>query len=106
MSSEEDDIPEVICDVVDVQTLSGLAGLVTYCDPFETPPVLAAAMVQSLLLVSETNRARELFEAVFTRSRKAQAMVVEGHIPVDFLSAVKSHRVASLVLRRLLERRF
>ncbi|CAJ1330526.1 unnamed protein product, partial [Effrenium voratum] len=52
----------------------------------------------------QTARARTLFEAVFVRSRKAQAMVVAGSIPVDFLSAVKTHRVASVVLRRLLAR--
>eukprot|EP00435_Cladocopium_sp_Y103_P065126 s147_g27.t1 len=66
--------------------------------------VLAAAMVQSVLLKAETDRARSLFEAVFVRSRKAQAMVVAGRIPVDFLSSVKMHRVASVVLRRLLAR--
>jgi len=100
----ESDVPEIICDVVEQSTLSGLSGFVQYCDPLQTPPVLAAAMVQSLLLVEQTSRARALFEAVFVRSRKTQAMVVAGSIPVDFLSSVKMHRVASVVLRRLLAR--
>eukprot|EP00434_Breviolum_minutum_P017473 symbB.v1.2.015422.t1/scaffold1151.1/size135147/1 len=100
----ESDVPEIICDVVEQSTLSGLSGFVQYCDPLQTPPVLAAAMVQSLLLVEQTTRARALFEAVFVRSRKTQAMVVAGSIPVDFLSSVKMHRVASVVLRRLLAR--
>eukprot|EP00913_Durusdinium_trenchii_P013001 g12207.t1 len=100
----DDDVPEIICDLVDPSTLSGLAGFVQYCDPLQTPPVLAAAMVQSLLLVQQTANARTLFEAVFVRSRKTQAMVVAGAIPVDFLSSVKAHRAASVVLRRLLAR--
>lgn len=100
----ESDVPEIICDVVEESTLADLSGFVAYCDPLQTPPVLAAAMVQSVLLKAETERARLLFEAVFVRSRKAQAMVVAGRIPVDFLSSVKMHRVASVVLRRLLAR--
>ncbi|CAE8618640.1 unnamed protein product [Polarella glacialis] len=100
----EDDCPEVICDRAEDSTLAGLAGFVHYCDPLQTPPVLSAAMVRSLLLVGQAVRAQSLFEAVFVRSRKAQAMVVSGSIPVDFLSGVKTHRVASVVLRRLLAR--
>lgn len=100
----ENDVPEAICDGAEDAMLSGLAGFVQYCDPLQTPPVLAAAMVRSLLLVNEVTRARTLFEAVFVRSRKAQAMVVSSAIPVDFLCAVKVHRVASVVLRRLLAR--
>lgn len=101
-ASGDDDIPEAICDAVVDSTLIGLAGFVMYCDPAQTPPVLAGTMIRSLLLVSQTARARTLFEAVFVRSRKAQAMVVTGQIPLDFLSSVKIHRAASVVLRRLL----
>jgi len=61
-------------------------------------------MVRSLLLVKQVDRARNLFTDVFVRSRKTQAMVTTGDIPVDFLSSVKRHRVASFVLRRLLAR--
>ncbi|CAE7256401.1 pucI, partial [Symbiodinium sp. KB8] len=101
---QEDDVPEIICDIAEELTLRGLAGFVQYCDPLLTPPVLAAGMVRSLLLVDEATRAKKLFEVVFARSRKAQTMVVAGSIPVDFLSVVKMHRVASVVLRRLLAR--
>eukprot|EP00439_Symbiodinium_sp_Y106_P043434 s980_g5.t1 len=101
---QEDDVPEIICDIAEESTLRGLAGFVQYCDPLLTPPVLAAGMVRSLLLVDEATRAKKLFEVVFARSRKAQTMVVAGSIPVDFLSVVKMHRVASVVLRRLLAR--
>lgn len=100
----EDDVPEAISDVVTNGVLAGLAGLVMYCDPLQTPPVIASAMVRSLLLIGHRKEARALFEAVFVRSRKAQAMVVCGQIPVDFLCTVKTHRIASVVLRRLLAR--
>uniref|UniRef100_A0A7S4PYX1 Uncharacterized protein n=1 Tax=Alexandrium monilatum TaxID=311494 RepID=A0A7S4PYX1_9DINO len=100
----EDDIPEAICDGVTDTTLAGLSGFVAYCDPLQTPPVLAAAMVRSLLLVSQVERARTLFESVFVRSRKVQAMVTGAAIPVDFLGSVRMHRVASIVLRRILAR--
>lgn len=98
------DIPEAICDGVAESTLRRLCGFVAYCDPLLTPPVLAAAMIRSLLIVDQTIRACALFEAVFVRSRKAQAMVVTGDIPIDFLCSVKAHRVSSTVLRRLLGR--
>jgi len=100
----DDDIPEAICDGVIDSTLEGLAAFVPYCDPMQTPPVLAAAMVRALLISKDRVRASSLFEAVFVRSRKAQAMVVTGQVPVDFLCAVKAHRVAARVLRQLLSR--
>jgi len=104
MQQAEDDIPDAICDAVSEKTLAGLAGFVSYCDPMQTPPVIAAAMIRALLLIEQTSRAQSLFEAVFIRLRKAQSLVVAGQIPVNFLCSVKTHRIASVVLRRLLAR--
>jgi len=98
----EGDIPEAICDGVADAVLTSLADFVPFCEPTQTPPVLAASMIRAMLLAGHTVEARRLFEVVFARSRKAQAMVVTNHIPLEFLSVVKKHRAASAVLRRLL----
>eukprot|EP00747_Dinoflagellata_sp_TGD_P025523 gnl/TRDRNA2_/TRDRNA2_131314_c0_seq2.p1 gnl/TRDRNA2_/TRDRNA2_131314_c0~~gnl/TRDRNA2_/TRDRNA2_131314_c0_seq2.p1 ORF type:complete len:880 (-),score=192.00 gnl/TRDRNA2_/TRDRNA2_131314_c0_seq2:88-2727(-) len=98
----DDDIPEAVCDGVTDETLMGLSGFVSYCDPHLIPGGLAAVMIRSLLLVDNAAHARTLFDAVFAKSHKAQAMIVNGKIPVDFLSDVKSQRAASMVLRRRL----
>merc|ERR1712050_244180 len=112
-AEQEADIPEAICDGVTDATLAALAGFVFYCDPAQTPPVLAAAMVRAMLVVKSAQgeaqdkyreKAKALFEVIFIRSRKAQAMVTTGAIPAEFLSSVKAHRVASVVLRKLLAR--
>lgn len=109
----DDDIPDALCDYVTSDCLLSLAALVQYCVPAQTPPVLAATMVRALLLADEADQAaspaaaqaaaaQKLFEAIFTRSRKVQSMVVDGKVPVDFLVSVKSHKSASSVLRKLL----
>ncbi|CAJ1379014.1 unnamed protein product, partial [Effrenium voratum] len=40
-SKTEYDVPEIICDIAEDATLSGLAGFVQYCDPVQTPPAAA-----------------------------------------------------------------
>eukprot|EP00927_Polykrikos_kofoidii_P061056 TRINITY_DN55948_c0_g1_i1.p1 TRINITY_DN55948_c0_g1~~TRINITY_DN55948_c0_g1_i1.p1 ORF type:complete len:918 (-),score=168.44 TRINITY_DN55948_c0_g1_i1:29-2782(-) len=100
----EDDVPEVVCDGVTNECLVNLAGFVGYCEAGQTPPGMAATMVRALLLTDQKARARALFEAIFVRSRKVQDMVVAGQIPVDFLCSVKTHRIASVVLKRLVGR--
>eukprot|EP00929_Paragymnodinium_shiwhaense_P033891 TRINITY_DN18525_c1_g1_i1.p1 TRINITY_DN18525_c1_g1~~TRINITY_DN18525_c1_g1_i1.p1 ORF type:complete len:1091 (+),score=312.50 TRINITY_DN18525_c1_g1_i1:79-3351(+) len=100
----DNDIPEALCDGVSCDTLTNLAGLVQYCEALQTPPVLAAAMLRALMLTHQTADAQSLFQTIFVRSRKAQSMVVAGELPADFLCAVKEHRSAAIVLRRLLAR--
>lgn len=102
--NDQEDVTQELCDQVPDACLDKLSGLVAHIEAALTPPIIAAAMVRALLLVRSDDKADALFQAVFPRSPKVRAMVVEREVPVAFLRGVARHRAASVTLRRMLAR--
>mmetsp|Transcript_94132 Transcript_94132/g.176970 ORF Transcript_94132/g.176970 Transcript_94132/m.176970 type:complete len:561 (+) Transcript_94132:116-1798(+) len=99
---KEDDIPEDACDAAPDAALEPIADFADFLDPGQTPPLLGALMVRSLLLVGRKDEADTFFQAVFAISQKLQDMIVTREVPAWLLRGVRKQRLASITLRRLL----